>query len=142
MISKQSPTASHDSPASAQPVAPGHGPARRPREMHEPDTVTGWASPSGRTAQALFWRLPYRLRQRVFRQFRPALAAYYERMLHGQAGAYSLVPMLERGCLFVHIPKCAGVAVSHALFGMFGTANHCHARTTPPRQSVHSMLVA
>lgn len=71
-------------------------------------------------AQGLFWRLPCRVRQRVFRQLRPQLAAYYDRMLHGRAGAYSLVPMLERGCLFVHIPKCAGVAVSHALFGGLG----------------------
>lgn len=73
-----------------------------------------------RAAQVLFWRLPYRLRQKAFRQLRPGLAAHYDRMLHGQAKDYSLVPMIERGCLFVHIPKCAGVAVSHALFGGLG----------------------
>ena len=73
-----------------------------------------------RAAQMLFWRLPYRLRQKVFRQLRPGLAAYYDLMLHGQAGDYSLVPVIERGCLFVHIPKCAGVAVSRALFGGLG----------------------
>jgi hypothetical protein len=73
-----------------------------------------------RAAQVLFWRLPYRLRRKVFRQLRPGLAAHYDRMLHGQARDYSLVPMIERGCLFVHIPKCAGVAVSRALFGGLG----------------------
>lgn len=46
-------------------------------------------------AQGLFWRLPCRVRQRVFRLRRPALAAYYDRMLHDQAGAYSLVPSME-----------------------------------------------
>lgn len=59
-------------------------------------------------AQALFCRLPYRLRQRVFRQLRPQLAAYYERMLHGQAGAYSLV----------HVHS------SHSLLDMRDAAQH------------------
>lgn len=68
-------------------------------------------------ANKLFWRLPYRLRQQVFRRLRPELAEYYERLLEGQDSGYSIQPMLERGCLFIHIPKCAGLAVSHALFG-------------------------
>ncbi len=68
-------------------------------------------------ANKLFWRLPYRLRQQVFRRLRPELAGYYKRLLDGQDGGYSIQPMLERGCLFIHIPKCAGLAVSHALFG-------------------------
>ena len=64
----------------------------------------------------LFWRLPYRMRQRVFRQMRPRLAAYYDRLLRGQTDPYSLRTMIARGCLFIHIPKCAGIAVSKALF--------------------------
>lgn len=48
---------------------------------------------------------------------RPELAACYDQLLHGRAGVYSLATMIERGCLFIHIPKCAGIAVSQALFG-------------------------
>lgn len=89
-------------------------------EMPEHTIVTKLPSSPSCAAQVLFWRLPYRLRHSTFRQLRPALAAHYDRMLHGQAGSYSLLPMLERGCLFIHIPKCAGVAVNHALFGGLG----------------------
>jgi hypothetical protein len=68
----------------------------------------------------MFWRLPYSLRRRLFHLLQPRLAAYYKTLHHGHDGAYSLRPMLERGCLFVHIPKCAGIAVSRALFGNRG----------------------
>ena len=77
---------------------------------------SGAGSALGSAANKLFWRLPYQLRQQVFRRLRPELAAYYNRLLHGQDGGYSIQRMLERDCLFIHIPKCAGLAVSHALF--------------------------
>lgn len=90
MIAKQSPAPLHDSPASARPITPTRSRARVLHEMPEHSIVTKLASSPLRTAQVLFWRLPYPLRQRVFRQIRPGLAAHYARMLHGQAGAYSL----------------------------------------------------
>ena len=120
MIAKHPPGRSHDSTAATPPITPHHGTTSVACQMHEHHVVTKLASLSSRAAQAFFWRLPYRLRQRVFRRLRPELAGYYKRLLNGQDGGYSIQPMLERGCLFIHIPKCAGLAVSHALFGGLG----------------------
>lgn len=72
---------------------------------------------AAQTARSMFWRLPYSLRRRLFHLLQPGRAAYYAKLRHGHDGPYSIKPMLERGCLFVHVPKCAGIAVSHALFG-------------------------
>ena len=66
--------------------------------------------------KSLFWRLPYSLRRKAFLLLCPGLASYYEKLLHGRDGEYSIRPMLAQKCLFIHIPKCAGIAVSNALF--------------------------
>lgn len=71
-------------------------------------------------ARDAFWRLPHGLRRALFRRLRPRLAAHYQAMREGRAGEYDLRPMLERGVLFVHIPKCAGIAVCRALYGGLG----------------------
>ena len=64
----------------------------------------------------LFWKLPYSLRRKAFLLLRPGLASYYDKLLHESDGEYSIRPMLAQKCLFIHIPKCAGIAVSKALF--------------------------
>ena len=106
-------TTSHAAP----PVTPNHYHLPLSHQVHQPSIFKTLASLHARAAQTLFWRLPYQMRQQVFRQVRPELAAYYDQLLHGRAGTYSLATMVERGCLFIHIPKCAGIAVSQALFG-------------------------
>ncbi len=37
-----------------------------------------------------------------------------------QFGDYSIEQMYARGCIFIHIPKCAGVSVCQSLFGNLG----------------------
>lgn len=33
---------------------------------------------------------------------------------------YSIIPFCESKCIFIHIPKCAGISVSTSLFGCYG----------------------
>lgn len=33
---------------------------------------------------------------------------------------YSIVPFCESKCIFIHIPKCAGISISTSLFGCYG----------------------
>lgn len=94
MIAKHPPGRSHDSTAATPPITPHRGITFLSCQMHGHHVITKLVSLSSRTAQAFFWRLSYhRLRQRVFRQLRPRLTAYYERMLYGQAGTHPLAAM-------------------------------------------------
>ena len=67
--------------------------------------------------------LPHNLRRRVFAMLRPGV---YKRMsrLRQQTNAgpdaNSLAGFDKLGCIFVHIPKAAGVSVCHSLFGNLG----------------------
>lgn len=50
---------------------------------------------------------------------------------------YSYCPYDEQKALFIHIPKCAGISVNHAIYGSLGgghqTLNH-YMRVFPPEQ--------
>jgi hypothetical protein len=59
----------------------------------------------------MLWFLPHNLRRNCYRSFR---STRYRKLL---AIRESLAPMLRHNCLFIHIPKSAGVAVSTGLFG-------------------------
>ncbi len=59
----------------------------------------------------MLWFLPHDFRRSCYGSFRPAP---YRRL---QATRNSLAPLIRHHCLFVHIPKCAGVAVTKSLFG-------------------------
>ena len=75
---------------------------------------------------SLFWSLPHNLRRQVFRLIKPreyqALAAYRTRDIE-KITAQTFKPFLESKTLFVHIPKTAGIAVGHAVYGRH-TGNH------------------
>jgi len=43
-----------------------------------------------------------------------------QRLRRSDSQTYSLKPYDQRRCIFVHIPKCAGVAVAGSLFGNLG----------------------
>lgn len=61
---------------------------------------------------ALYYRLPSRLRRLLYRIFSPRS---FGRLQRERAGRFS--PCFERKAIFVHIPKCGGMAVGTALFG-------------------------
>jgi len=56
------------------------------------------------------------------------LRTKYRRMRVGDVGDYSFVPYDKYQCIFVHIPKTAGVSVAKALFGNLG-GGHIPIRT-------------
>ncbi|SFI48437.1 sulfotransferase family 2 domain-containing protein [Albimonas pacifica] len=71
---------------------------------------------AARRLAALLAAAPRPLRRFAARRMDPAAA----RWLQGLEGAdrpYSLDGMRRRGCLFVHVPKCAGLAMAETLFG-------------------------
>ncbi len=67
-----------------------------------------------------FWRLPYERRRQLFRRACPGRAAYFRALRETRGSDYATAPMLDRRCLFVHIPKCAGLAINRALYGGLG----------------------
>lgn len=75
---------------------------------------------SAMLATEVFWRLPHERRRQVFKRVSPDRAAYYQTLREARGGDYATAPMLDRKCLFVHIPKCAGVAINRALYGGLG----------------------
>jgi Sulfotransferase family len=63
--------------------------------------------------------LPHELARRLFRLARPARYARITDLRDRPAddpAVPSLRPFLEQRCIFVHIPKCAGIGVTEALF--------------------------
>lgn len=68
-------------------------------------------------ARAAFWRLPYRARRITYRILRPSLYRHLQlmRRKHATQG-YSFLPFIQHRCIFIHIPRCAGVSVSRSLF--------------------------
>lgn len=74
----------------------------------------------------LFWKLPHDIRRSVFKRARPAeynkLKAYRTRETEKITGQ-SFKPFLDTNTLFVHIPKTAGIAIGHSIYGRH-TGNH------------------
>lgn len=68
--------------------------------------------------KALPTRLYLEYRYRHFRKTKASLSAKYDEMrkVIGPEG-YSFKPFDEKKCIFIHIPKCAGVSVNNSLFG-------------------------
>jgi hypothetical protein len=62
----------------------------------------------------------YRLARRESRRLRKL-----QRLRHGESEAgYSLKQFDDYRCIFVHIPKCAGVSICRSLFGNLGAGHH------------------
>src|SRR3990172_11795505 len=73
--------------------------------------------------EGIYWRLPYKLRRLIYKLLRPHEYNRYQELINTKPQsprAYSLYSYIENKCIFVHIPKCAGVSISHALFGHLG----------------------
>lgn len=65
---------------------------------------------------------PYRMRTAVFRTLRPDDYSEYQWLReHTMEGCeHSLEGYIKHRCIFVHVPKCAGIAVAQSLFGNHG----------------------
>ena len=74
----------------------------------------------------LFWKLPHALRRGLFRFVQPdafeTLSSYRD-LQPEKISAQTFKPFLDSKTLFVHIPKTAGIAIGHAVYGRH-TGNH------------------
>jgi hypothetical protein len=71
------------------------------------------------SVRVALWSLPYEVRRRVYRTLRPSTFRAYQRMRRiSPAEGNSLRPFDALGCIFIHVPKCAGISVGKALFGV------------------------
>ncbi|ADI14736.1 sulfotransferase family 2 domain-containing protein [Truepera radiovictrix] len=73
-------------------------------------------------ASGLFWQLPYGLRRNAARVAFPRRYAALQRLRSPEAGG-ALAPFFRHRCLFIHVPKAAGLSVGKGLFGA-ATGHH------------------
>jgi hypothetical protein len=73
-----------------------------------------------RVGVPLFWRFPDGLRRTLFQTLCPARYRSLQEARASDSSGYSIKPFDQHRCIFVHIPKTAGVSVVKALFGSFG----------------------
>ncbi len=76
--------------------------------------------PEARSRHLSHWLSPWRRAYFDAKKIRKM-----KRLRHAQTSTgYSLQQFDEQHCIFVHIPKCAGVAVCRSLFGNYGAGHH------------------
>ena len=81
------------------------------------------------TAKRVFWHLPYDVRRWLFRAFDgECYEKLQQKRLNETKRQTSFKPFDDHRCIFIHIPKCAGLSISTALFGRFAV-NHRYIRT-------------
>jgi hypothetical protein len=75
-------------------------------------------------ALSVLWQLPYDVRRNLFRVAFPGRFSTYQHMRSNSEVEFAFGPFDQHKCIFVHIPKCAGISVSRGLFGgLAGTHN-------------------
>lgn len=78
--------------------------------------MTGFMYMGPQFGRKAFYRLPHDVRRVLWRTLRPGKYSLAQEMRRTQ-GEYSYEPFDRLGCIFVHIPKTAGVSISRSLFG-------------------------
>jgi hypothetical protein len=81
---------------------------------------------TGNPISSLIWRLPYGVRRWLRAAARPGHFLELRRLRTAEPerlNAPTLKPFIRHRCIFVHIPKAAGISVGYALFGRH-TGNH------------------
>lgn len=81
---------------------------------------------TGNPISSLLWRLPYNARRWLRAAARPGHFLELRRLRTAEPArlnAPTLEPFIRHRCIFVHIPKAAGISVGYALFGRH-TGNH------------------
>ena len=79
-----------------------------------------------RTAKNLLWRLPLEHRRRLFKNTYLKKYGFFPNLPYStltDPEGSSLRPFYDNRCIFVHIPKAAGISVGTGLFGG-ATGNH------------------
>ncbi|HEY6723884.1 MAG TPA: sulfotransferase family 2 domain-containing protein [Polyangiaceae bacterium] len=75
-------------------------------------------------ALGVIWQLPYDMRRSLFRLTFPTRFSVYQDMRRISDVDFGFGRFDEHKCIFIHIPKCAGISVSRGLFGgLAGTHN-------------------
>ena len=75
---------------------------------------------------SLFWQLPHNFRRRLYKMAQPedyARLNNYRTLEPEKVTAPTFKPFLDTRTLFVHIPKTAGIAIGHGVYGRH-TGNH------------------
>jgi hypothetical protein len=79
--------------------------------------------PVGRLMKGAYWALPYEVRRLLFRMWWPGKYERLHDLRYRRGDGYTLRSFDERECIFVHVPKAAGISVSKSLFGNLGGAH-------------------
>lgn len=79
-------------------------------------------------AKQVFWSLPYDTRRFLFKVCCPRAYQKFQALRTVEVGkGQTLMPFDKYQCIFVHVPKCAGISVCNSLFsGLAGL--HMHIR--------------
>jgi len=80
-------------------------------------------SSAGITFKDLFWLLPYDTRRNLYPIIKPDAYRNLEKLSINELGSATVKPFHEYKCVFVHIPKTAGLSVAYTLFGDYCTAH-------------------
>ncbi len=67
--------------------------------------------------QSIFWSLPCDTKRILYQTFNPIEYLKIKRSRSHDSEDYSLKPFDDHKCIFVHIPKTAGISVAKNLFG-------------------------
>lgn len=86
--------------------------------------------------EQVYFKLPYELRRTLVKTVFPGKYGELQRLRRGADGAESasLRPFVEQRCIFIHIPKTAGISVNTGLFG----CNTGYHRTIAGYQTIFS----
>jgi sulfotransferase famil protein len=77
-------------------------------------------SPIYRKIFSFYWSFPYEARKTIFHLVMPTLYGKWQDLRQNNQvdkDEYSLASFDRNKCIFVHIPKCAGVSITQSLFG-------------------------
>jgi hypothetical protein len=75
-------------------------------------------------ARHLFWQLPRAAKRAVLVTVQRGTLERYRRMMSIEGDDPGTLPWLRKGCIFVHIPKTAGISIVSSLFGRYGAPGH------------------
>ena len=73
-----------------------------------------------------YWLLPYEIRRKLFKVIHPKKYEYLTWLRTEnpvQLNSPTFKPFIDNKCIFVHIPKAAGISIGYSLFGRH-TGNH------------------
>ena len=73
--------------------------------------------PTSFDCKEAIWKFPTPVRNLLFPLAYPKVSKRMAKTRVGFLGSHSLLPFIENKCVYIHIPKVAGVSISESLFG-------------------------